>query len=1119
MAQTFTSPSGATYVWDKEQPPTQADIDAIIAHDAEVNGKNAAPPPAPLPPADPTMRTGGASGSWEDAPTRPALDNSLLTALAGGAGGDIMSTEFGGDVGAVPGPRTIEEAAAQAQASLGAMGTAARLAPLAVAPFTGGMSMLPYMATMGTAGALGNIAGNAIEGKPQTAGDAAESFVLAGIPIPKIIPGGNVFLNAVRGSGTAMGTVVAGNYAKKAIDERSIAPFSDYKEAFKGAMLPAIIGAATMGLSGKLGNAAAIQEEADAGKSAMAELGVTNPVLGDVLPKKYGALQQKVATTTPEIAAKIAQARSPIAKAFYGQIGDVPMNETIASELSPIMAKMDQADAAYAAATAKLAKVTDTLEKAKADMQLTPDQLAKIHKGAVNEQMAALTEQARAQIQQQVLADTVMTQTGKAEALRDTVKTLFGVRSEGAAVLMKETGIDPNAAIFPRAALVDAAKSALGADANTIAGKSILNTLANWGNKTSKDAMVARGEAIKSKLREAAASGRVLSPEESRALFGQPKGQLFGTSGKVPEAGAAPVGDQGYLSLDDFKNLRNGISDGFSSKVDTNGMTNAERLASKVYAAMGNSHVGQIEQTYGPESAQAYLRFQKFWRDTSKLRDSDFGRALLRGEISDSAVSGMADKLASGNVDEIKNFTQFVDILRPQNRVVADQAMATMGDAVRNSMLQRASDEAGNVDYRLLGNLLKKTISKPDFPFPVEQFRLGSRETIDGWSKALQQFKASDLTPQAISSVMESPQIQAALAVGGKDVGTRMGTLLAEKAFYKRVLDAEALKSAGLLAPAKQALAEASVHARKAGVESDAALAAMRDAESNPLTSVFRGKSGYSLTNEADNMGASNSITGLVDGMKRAEGRQFITALRDQKPDLAAMVERRLLANEFASFAKQETRVPGEIIGIDPQKIRAYFEPAANNADSRLGKLTAILGEEKMAAFKKFAQGIAKMNEDQRAAIVAAKISHPGIEAAGLGRMVATGSTQSGRSLMNVIKLAGDAYDRKKYNLLSAMVLDNGFLNAMSRAQGKVGDALASIPAQKAFLLLNDKRVAGEMDPPNKPGIAAPAPPPPPPVVPPPAPKPVSQFREGGLYRDPTTGNVRRYSGGQFAAT
>ena len=50
-----------------------------------------------------------------------------------------------------------------------------------------------------------------------------------------------------------------------------------------------------------------------------------------MLPKKYGELQAKVAQTTPEIANKIAAARSPIAKSFYAQIGDIPMNEDIAT--------------------------------------------------------------------------------------------------------------------------------------------------------------------------------------------------------------------------------------------------------------------------------------------------------------------------------------------------------------------------------------------------------------------------------------------------------------------------------------------------------------------------------------------------------------------------------------------------------------------------------------------------------------------------------------------------------------------------------------------------------------------------------------------------------------------
>lgn len=1058
MAQTFTSPSGATYVWDKPTPPTQEDIDAIVAHDADVNGARKAAP-------SPEMRVGGAGGSWEDS-------NAPMGAGAF-RNGVNTSMEFGGDVGPYPGPQNLAEAKTIADAGQKATAAFARIAPVAAAaPFTGGMSMLPYVATMGTAGLVGEFAGSGVEGKLPTPGESARAFITAGSPVPKIVAGGNAAINAFRGAAATALTVGAGTYAKEAVDQSTLAPFDSFKDAFKDATVPAIISAATMGIAGKLGSMAKLQAEADAGKAAMADLGATNPTLGDVLPKKYGALQASVAQTTPEIANKIAAARSPIAKSFYAQIGDVPMNEDIATQLTPIIQKMDKADMAYTVASDRLAKASAALEKADSNAMLTPAQRAKIHTEAASEQMAALSAQAEAQIQQQILADTVGTQTGHAEGLKNVVRTLFGVRSEGAAALLKQTGIDPNAAVFSKNTLIEAAKQGLGADADTIAGRSIISTLNGIGNKTGKDAAAARAAAFNAKMRDAADRGVTLTPEEGRAIFTAPKGQLYDPKRGFVEAAPTPADipkDTSYLSLEEFRNLRNSISDGFVAALGGNNTSNAERLASKAYAAMGESQVGQVAQVYGPDAAEGYQRFQKFWRDTSQLRDSDFGRALLRGEIADDSVAKMADNLAAGKVDEIKNFKNFVDLLRPQNEAVAKNAMAAMGSAVRNSMVQKASDAAGNVDYRALGQLVQKTVSKTDFPFPLETFRLGNKETIAGWNKALQEFKPSDLTKENIRSVMESPQIQAALAVGGKDIGPRIKTMMAEKAFGKRVTDAAAMKEAGMTAQARDALAEAASFAKQAGIDVNTAQAAMLAAENNPLTSVFRGKGGYSLTNEADNMGSANSITGLVDGMKRSEGKQFINALRGQQPNLADMVERRLLANEFASFSNSETRVPGEIRGIDQQKVRQYFEPQPNNLDSRVGKLTAILGPEKMAAFKKFATGIANLNDAQRQALIDAKVTHSGVEAAGATRMLSTGSTQSGRSLMNVIKLAADSYNRKRFNLLSAMILDDGVMNAMSRNSGNVGEALSSIPAQKAYLLMFDRRLADELGDKKKP--------------------------------------------------
>lgn len=974
----------------------------------------------------------------------------------------------------VPGATAAQADTIQSRAKRVAMAAPSVALPLGLAPFTGGAS-IPAAVAMGTAGVLGGRISNAIRGEKPALSDDARAFIMSGMPVVRPIAAPLMSMrgmgNAAIGAGAVGGTAALANYVGATIDKGTLTPFNDYKEAFNGTILPAIIGAGTLGIAGKLKSASALQAEADAGKQAAQALGMADPALGDVLPKQFGGLQARVAAVYPQIAAKVNQARSPIIKGMYAMIGDAPMNETIASELQPLVGKMDEADAAYAAATDRMAKAKQTMDLAQTKVGLTPQQLSDVRTGAQAEIMSALSDQAKANIAADVLGGTIGTQTGKAEAMGNVVKVLFGARSQAASDLIAKTGINPNAAVFDRDTLLNAAKMALGGDSESFAGKSIISTIENWGNKTGKDAVLARTDALNQKLRQAALTGRQLSVEESRAIFAPPKGQLYdpkvGGFVKPAETPAAAPTDPGFLSLEDFKRLRDGISNGFIGKLDSNNMNNAERLASKAYAAMGDAHVGQIGQIYGPEAEAGYQQFKNFWRDTSQLRDSDFGRALLTGEISDSTIGGMADKLANGNVDEIANFKKFVDILRPQNADVANNAMSAMGSAVRNSFLQKATDEAGNIDYRKLGNLLQSTVSKPDFPFPIQQFRLGDAPTIAGWQKALQTFRPSDLTPDAIRSVMESPQIQSALQVGGKDIGPRIKTLMAEKAFQKRVNDATMLKEAGATKQARDAFAEAGDFARQAGIDAQTAQTTMQAAEQNPLLAVFRGKGSYRLTNEAENTGP-NSITGLVGGMKRQEAQQLMTALRAQKPDLAEMVQRRLLANEMGQFTRDEARVPGAIYGIDPLKVRQYFDPPPGEMDTRLGKLTAVVGPEVMSKFKKFAQGLAQFDDAARQATITAKVPVPMAQGVGFGGMVQSGSVQRGRSLQSALTQAVDFYRAKKFNLLSATLLDDGFANQLSRNSGSIADALSSLPAQKAYLLLQDPKILSEIGTQNK---------------------------------------------------
>lgn len=979
------------------------------------------------------------------------------------------SAEFGGNVG-MP---QVQGSNEMSRGNRKAVDPTAAALPYALPLMVTGAG-LPVAIGMGAralAGGGAYLANRGITGEEPKLSGMAKDMLLAGMPVPGATTGGIMskagVANMAKGAGSALGTVGAANYAEQALDQGTIAPnWDEYKASLKEAVVPAIIGASALSLGGKLQSMQKVQAEADAGRAAAAELGMADPMLGDVLPKRYGAMQQKIVSIDPSMKAKQEAARAPMAKAIFATAMDAPQNEQVAAQLQPIIAKVDEMDAAYKAAAQRMEEAQAALAKAKQDARLDPKTRSEIIAGAQAETMKAISDQAKASIALTVGADTIGTQTGHAEAVQDITKKLFGARSQIAEHMMSEevTGIPKNAAIIGQDALYDAAKAALGADAELVAGKSILETIKNWGSKTAQDAVATKQLSLEQLARKAALEGRELTQAEVAAQLA-PKGTLFRNGQQVTpvqSASATTAPEQKFLTLDDFRRLRDGISDGFQGKIDTNNMNSAERLAAKTYHAMSEAHVAEIGRQF-PDAVEPYQQFREFWRETSKLRDSDFGRALLRGEVADSTVAGMADKLASGNVDEIKNFQKFVSLIEPMNPDVANAAMATMGSAVRNSFLEKATDAYG-VDYRKLGELVGRYSAKKDAPFPVELFRMGDAPTIKGWTKALQEFKPHDLTPEAIRSVMESPQIQQVLNVGGKDAPEQVRKAMATVAFTKRVNDAVALREAGLVQKSREAFVEANGLAKRAGVDAQAAQVAMQAAEQNPMTGVFKGKGGYRLSNEAEKVEGAGTVTDLVANMRRSEARGFMDALRAQKPDLAEMVERRLVANALQGMIKTERNVQGQIVNLDTPKVRAFFDPLPGaDTDTKFSQLAAAIGTEKADRLKKFANGVAKMDDASRAAMVEAKLPMEAINAAEFVRTGQSGSIQSGRSLGSLVRQGMNMIRTKRFNLASAILLDDGAWNAFSRNSGDYAAALAELPPQRAYLLLQDARIMNEL--------------------------------------------------------
>lgn len=1004
---------------------------------------------------EPTMEEAmaavGASGQHNAGPPRVAAQRSEVAPapVAQSAERSAFKSPFG----------TSQETSDRLDAQMRTMGRVGLAAsPMAVP----GLGAIP-MATRAMVGGGAYLLDSVNNGETPKLSQLAKTMFFSGAPNP--LPGASSVGNIAKGAASAGATVAVGNALEQSIEQGTTTPnWEEYKTSLKDAIVPAIIGSAALGIGGKLQSMQKVQAEADAGRAAAAELGMADPMLGDVLPKRYGAMQQKVVSIDPTMRAKQDAARAPIAKAIFATATDAPQNEQIAAQLQPILSKVDELDAAYQQAAQRMEQAQEVMAKAKTATNLDPKVKAEIVAGAQAETMKAISDQAKSVIALTVGADTIGTQTGHAEAVQDITKKLFGARSQAASEMLAATGIPDNAAIIGQDALYNAAKAALGSDAEMVAGKSILETIKNWGSKTAQDATATKQLSLEQMARKAALEGRELTQAEVAANLA-PKGTLFKNGQPVaPMQSTAAVTkpEEKFLTLDDFRRLRDAISDGFQGKIDTNNMNNAERLAANTYHAMSDAHVKEIGRLF-PDAVAPYEQFRNFWRDTSKLRDSDFGRALLRGEVADSTVAGMADKLASGNVDEIKNFKQFVDQIKPMNPDVANAAMATMGSAVRNSFLEKATDAYG-VDYRKLGELVGRYSAKKDAPFPVELFRMGDAPTIKGWTAALREFKPHDLTPEAIRPVMESPQIQQVLNVGGKDAPEQVRKAMATVAFTKRVNDAVALREAGLVQKSREAFVEANALAKRAGVDAQAAQAAMQAAEQNPLTGVWRKGNKYNIGNEGTNLGAEGSVSSLVNNLPRGEARAFMGALRDAKPDLAEMVERRMVADVLQGMTRSERNVEKQIANIDTQKVREFFEPKlGNDAETKFSKLVAAIGAEKADRLRKFASGIAKMDDASRASMKEARLPNDVITAAEFVRTGESGSIQAARSMGSMMRQGVNMLRTKRFNLASAALLDDGYLNALNRNGDDIAAALAELPPQRAYLLLQDARILNEI--------------------------------------------------------
>lgn len=459
----IVSPSGRVYKWDSPTPPTAEDIAALQAYDAAQGG---AAPSAP------------AGGGRTANPASPAAPNLLDRMLGRSPEAVARSAErrrgvnIQSDMGLATLPRDEQR---EFYAGV------TRYAPPVIAGImTGGVAGPLVAAGMtGLAGAAGELAAQGIEGQGYRGSEIAKSGIVNALPVGTGIQAAGKLAGAAR-MGLEAGKVATaeatGETARRSIEAGELTrPYESPADMARSLAVPAAIGGGLGGV-GELARKLATRGAERATRGAvLARAGIEKPSLDMIWPSQ-AALVESVAKRSPVVA----QARIDAKRTLTDQVSTLtaaaPDHEAVYAQLRPYVGQLDALREAVAGLEAKAAQSVAAALRAQQAAEVTPALRAQLTAQATVDQLNAVSARARHLYEQQNVLGDLLSPTSIAEEFTGLTSKLFKARGEVADTMFKAAGV-PAGPIFPKARLVEVARSSLSSSAGTHYAKEIVDAI------------------------------------------------------------------------------------------------------------------------------------------------------------------------------------------------------------------------------------------------------------------------------------------------------------------------------------------------------------------------------------------------------------------------------------------------------------------------------------------------------------------------------------------------------------------------------------------------------------------------------------------------------------------
>lgn len=724
------------------------------------------------------------------------------------------------------------------------------------------------------------------------------------------------------------------------------------------------------------------------------EMGI-NPVLDMIIPSQ-AKLGAAVRAFDPQARRELIQSEGPLLETFQKLFPEAVQSEDVRSALVPYLKKIDDQRLRVRAAQKASEEAQLAYSDAASKVETSPEIIQRLRREVRARKLNEVNARAQEILDTQAAFGAVETNTAAREKVSGLVSDMNDLRRMRADELFNAAGIPQEEGLFTVGQLVKSVESSLSSRKSTDAAKRIISTV--------------------------------------KALSGE-------------------QGDLTPVTLNQVRELRSRFAEEFASITDPVGMNMAASMSSDAYAALLGTTESVIAKKF-KDRLPIYKQAVKYWSDTSSAMSSPYSRALLKGDPADSAFANLADNIANGNVSQVQGLERYLQSITDDAPEVAEIARRQFDDALRNSVLQKARGEFGRIDTRKLVSTLSRFPSE----VPVENLGFGSKSFIQDWANLFKTYNVNNLTPAEFDSVFSNPVVRQAILAGKSADVTRP---LAAKIAFEREVRMQLLEESANIRRDLKIAGRTQRLAREANLDAAQQEKILKSLESDPVMVEFAGpetgKFGERFgVKETASEGSNDIINTIIQSGDR--GRKFLRTIKENKPEIAKLLEARYMTERMNNWFVRDERIPGQNWAVNKQAIVDFFSPKPGIAgDTPQAFAKEFVSPERLKELERAAKVFAEIADiTKTGSLMSGRGAEELFRALGMTQsmMEGRGLTQATMQTMGARKIK-DWINLGKWRAFSAMLADKPFANAIWDTDGGVLAALTKIGPGRAATLLN----------------------------------------------------------------